>query len=214
MAKNYQFHLDNHQVGVFFRPLRRKEEVIRVLLEAIKLMLIYERPSANSDSGSKLILNISKMSRLIFESESKIFSINFPFKVIENDGELVFYTKSGLVLDNLISSEALAFVSQDSVIYGDDVLDFAGPIVETASDKVQFWSFIRELFFYEDGYLRFDHDFENENGNIHPLNHIDICYSSNVTFKVGVVEKFTVLQFLDVLDVTTPCHYLQSKNGL
>lgn len=212
MAKTYEFYLDRHQTRSFFKPIRRKEDVVRILLEAIKIMLIYEPPSFTNEASEKFILKITKMSRLIFESPNKIFSINFPFKVIDDADYVRILTGTNVELDSLLTSEALAFITQDDIIHSEDIMDFASPIVDSNSGYRDFWLLIRELFFYEDGYFRVDHDKENQNGDYHPLNHFDFFYSSNTTFKVGLIEKYTVDKVIDTLDSTTPCHYLSANN--
>ncbi|MEC9483142.1 MAG: hypothetical protein UMU75_07415 [Halomonas sp.] len=212
MAKNFIFNLDRHQESWFFAPLRKKEDVIRMLLEAVKLMTIYVPPSKCFEGQGSMVLKISKMSRLLFESENKIFSINFPFKVLEAEEGLNFVSPSGVVLDSMLTSEVLAFLAEDEILYSDDIFDFASPIVDGELDREKLWALLRDLFFYEDGYLRFDHDAEHMNGHLHPLNHFDFFYSSKATFKIGLYEKFDVEKFFDVMDITTPCHYLGPAN--
>lgn len=210
MTKSYEFSLDSWQVPFFFKPLRKKEDVLIVLLEAVKTMLIYEAPSDKDKCEGKFYLKISKMSRLIFEGETKIFSINFPFKVLEDQDGLRFVTQNNVEIDNFLTSEVLAFVSQDSLMDSEDFLDFASPIIDGATDEKEFWNLIKDLFFYEDGYLRFDHDEEHIDGHHHPLDHFDFFYSNGATLKIGVERRYSVDKVIDVLDVTTPCHYLRS----
>ncbi|WP_170825729.1 hypothetical protein [Halomonas caseinilytica] len=210
MDKTYEFQLDRHQAHFLFKPLRKKQDAVRILLEAIKIMLVYEEPAPRHQGVGKFVLKISKMSRLVFEGSGKIFSINFPFKVVDDAGFLRFFTSTEVELDSFLTSEVMAFISEDGVIYSDDFFDFASPIVDSNADKREFWLLVRELFFYEDGYLRVDHDEDNQDGHYHPLDHFDFFYSGNATFKVGLVERYTIDNVLDVLDVTTPCHYLRS----
>ncbi|UYG00635.1 hypothetical protein [Halomonas sp. GD1P12] len=209
MSKAYEFILDRHQARFFFTPIRKKQDAVRILLESIKIMLIYEPPGKSVQSEEKLFLKVSKMSRLVFESSEKIFTINFPFKVIIDNERLKFLTANDIELDNLLTSEALAFISRDDTMHGEDIFDFASPILDSSADNRDFWLLIRELFFYEDGYLRVDHDEANQDKDYHPLNHFDFFYSSNATFKIGLDEKYTIDRVIDILDITTPCHYLK-----
>ena len=184
MVKIYEYNLDRHQTSFFSLPLRKKEDVLRVLLEAIKIMMVYEPLSQDQQAQGNFILKISKMSRLFFECGEKIFSINFPFKVVEEKEGPVFYTSSEVRLDSFLTSEALAFISEDGVLYSEDFFDFASPLVDGEADRRELWLLVRELFFYEDGYLRVDHDVDNCNGHYHPLNHFDFFYSNKATLKV------------------------------
>ncbi len=60
----------------------------------------------------------------------------------------------------------------------------------------------------EDGYIRYDYDLKNKNGKKHPLYHLDINYSSGVTYKVGLRHAVSDSEFQDILDVKTDCAYL------
>lgn len=57
-----------------------------------------------------------------------------------------------------------------------------------------------EICMLEAGYLRFDYDPSNVNGRFHPLNHLDINYSKDVTYKIGLHEKMKPEKFLQLLD--------------
>ena len=56
----------------------------------------------------------------------------------------------------------------------DCIFEFADPIATIVDYNLNFWSFLRELLLYEDGYIRYDYDEEHQDGLLHPLNHYDI----------------------------------------
>lgn len=58
------------------------------------------------------------------------------------------------------------------------------------------------------GYVRYDYDSKHQNGELHPLNHVDINYSSKVTYKLGLKNKVKPEEFIDMLDLKTKCRYL------
>lgn len=67
---------------------------------------------------------------------------------------------------------------------------------------------ILRLFTTELGYIRYDYDEIHQNGNLHPLNHLDINYSSKGSYKLGLKKRIEIEEFLDILDVQTECRYV------
>ena len=60
----------------------------------------------------------------------------------------------------------------------------------------------------EDGYIRYDCDELHQKADIHPLHHLDINYSSGITYKIGLRNSMKLDEFKDVLDTQTECAYL------
>ena len=79
---------------------------------------------------------------------------------------------------------------------------------DTRPNKDQIWQILKELLVFESGYLRYDYDKERENGNLHPLNHLDINYSSNATFKIGINNTIDCNTFIDILDINTDSYFI------
>ena len=80
-VKKLEFNLDERQVAWIFSPLRSKEQVIKLLMRTIKIMIVNDKFNNELIKG-KVVLRISKMSRLFFFSQDKFFSINFPFTAL------------------------------------------------------------------------------------------------------------------------------------
>lgn len=59
--------------------------------------------------------------------------------------------------------------------------------------------------------IRYDYDPDHENGTMHPLHHLDVNYSSQGTYKLGMNRKIQTDEFVDMLDVKTACRYIQKK---
>ena len=210
MNKSYEFLLDEFQVGVFFSSIRSKKEVIALLMRSLKLIAAYEQPDREIVKG-KMTLSVEKMSRLFFFSETKYFSINFPFFVDDSSDKLIFYSNHIDDIDSAITSDVLSVISNEASLMSDSLYDFLEPISTITTYKDEFWSFFRELILFEDGYIRFDHD-NNEkrvHKTKHPINHYDICYSSNATFKVGLKNKINHDKFMDLVNINTDCHFIE-----
>jgi len=217
--KSYDFDLDKYALDKFFRPIRDKVGVIEILMESIKYMIL--NPNiASEDINGKMILKIDKMSRLFFFKEDKYFSITFPFFIKKDeDGKYIIYSKDVESIDNKLTSEILEIINCDK-FKADCSLEFIEPIDEYEYHNKFFWVFLRELFLMEDGYIRYDYDEENynkfkEKGEIHkhPLNHYDLFYSSNCTFKLGLHKAIKEKEedFIDLLNISTNCRYLANQ---
>lgn len=206
--KKYYFKFDQWQLDNFFSPIRTKENSISVLIDTVKLMLIDCEPEDEQVAG-EIVLVVSKMSRLFYFTNDKYFSINFPFSVNENDdGTLSFFSKSKVIVDNKKISNIKEILINEKEFYSSNIYDFLEPIELISRDDSDFWKLLFELFLFEDGYIRYDHDKANENGAIHPLHHFDVFYSSNSTFKIGLRNKIEEDELIDLLEKETDCHFI------
>lgn len=189
-----------------FKPIRSKSDVISLLMKSVKLMMLPPIPISNP--VGTIILKVSKMSRLFFVTDDKIFSFNFPFVVIANDECLIFRSIHSSEINSMIASQVLSVLDSTDSFENPEVLIFAESISDFCQFDANFWSIFRDLLMHEDGYIRYDCDEVRNNGHLHPLHHLDVFYSSGNTFKLGVKNKISAEHFLDVLDVSTNCHYV------
>ena len=87
-------------------------------------------------------------------------------------------------------------------------------IIESAEDYEykeidNIWRILFKLWYMEDGYIRYDYDPVHENGRIHPLYHLDVNYSSNLTYKIGLKDALNMDAFQNFLDIKTGSAYLE-----
>jgi hypothetical protein len=207
--KTIEYKLGCWEVDWMFSPLRTKNQVIELLMKSIKLMLVGDQLEASEAKG-KMVLVVSKMSRLFFFTENKYFSITFPFYVSFQDSKIYFSSKGGLSIDNKVTSEVLSIINNKNSFNSDNIYALADSVLEIADYNNKFWPLIRDLLMYEDGYIRYDIDPKHENQTNHPLNHIDLFYSSNATFKLGLRTKANNAYFMNLLDITCQCNFLES----
>lgn len=205
-VKRYEFPIDSYQSQWMFEAIRSKRDVIALLMRTIKIMMLPPLPTP--EPAGHIILQVSKMSRLFFVMENKMFSFNFPFTVIKNNGYLTFRSIHHAEINSMVASQVLALLEATDSIENRDVLHFAEPISDLCQYDGDFWCLFRDLLMHEDGYIRYDHDAARKNGHLHPLHHLDIFYTTGNTFKLGVNSSVSLEHFLDVLDVDTNCHYV------
>lgn len=216
MSKKFTFYLNPLAQTKIFKAIRNKQDILIILFESIKYMSLYSSLHSSlhaPQTNSRIEIIIDKMSRLFFyQDDQKCFSLVMPFRVDGNsDQNIQFYSGS---LGSYLTSENTSHVI--SVVAGFNLnqqgaYDFVDEIWGISEDD-NFWILIKELFLIEDGYIRFDSDSVRANGHLHPLNHLDIFYSSNVTFKVGLHKTESLECLPDILDVQTNCRYLREPD--
>lgn len=217
--KNYTFNLSRVIYEKVFPKYRvkTKAHIIEILMEASRFILLQNDSDfivENNEIG-KIILYIDKMSRIFFFTDKKYYSIVFPFHILEEEGNYKLVFKSSIEVTPQLISKVISIIKCDE-FKEQCSLDFIAPICdyEDQCDE-NFWEFLRELLLMEDGYIRYDFDQENydkalEKGeeHRHPLNHYDIFYSSNTTFKIGLTNTVLNENFINLLDSDRDCEYL------
>jgi hypothetical protein len=209
--KQYEFSIDSYQAEWVFRAIRCKADVIAVLMNSLKVMMLPATPVVG-EIGS-ITLRVSKMSRIFFSSETKIFSIGFPFSVTEVDGALTFRTIHHSDVGSRVTSQILGILESTDALDTREILSFSEPISDICNADSDFWCLLRELLLTDYGYVRYDHDAERQDGHLHPLHHIDVGYAGNATFKLGLKTASNVEHLADILNITTDCLYLSPPAG-
>jgi hypothetical protein len=231
--KKFDFNIHKGQIDKFFPKgrIKTKLQIIEILMESLQLIL-QNNIISEEKIGGTVTLVVERMSRLFFTSkkDKKIYSIVFPFfiEVIDNlfsiklkKFEYLDYIESEndrfIEIDYQLISNVLSFIKCDS-FKEQCSIDFITPIdeYEQQYDK-NFWIFLRELLLMEDGYIRYDYDeknykkaFKNGEPHIHPLNHYDLFYSSNATFKIGLLNEISSDNMIEFLNINKECLYLRN----
>ena len=208
--KSLSFDLDEYQLETLFQPFRRKANMVLFWMEAIKLISSYVPPVAEHKAGAMLV-RFDKMRRITVQTQNTTFSAAFPFSMSEVDGIMRFSVKSGIEIDSRISSEVIAILSSAKAFENEEVLGLLDDLEQSSGDPDTLWRVLGDLMQADDGYVRLDHDPERENGDLHPLNHLDVFYSQSATFKLGLRQRLEASQLLDMLDIKSDCSFLERK---
>jgi len=197
-------------------PIRDKKHIIMLLLDAIPLLTFGETIEQATDNY--IILRIDKMSRLFFVLNNKFYSFKFPFNVEiveEQNNPLIYDSTTGIEISGknlaaLRSAFYELFIERDNqgILDLDSELLFIMESFEMKPNKDLIWGILKKLLIFEPGYLRYDYDEIHENGKLHPLNHLDINYSNDITFKIGIKNKISSDIFIDILDLNTNSYYI------
>jgi len=211
MNKHYSFDLTQSDTELFFRPIRKQEDYVELLFRSIRFMLI-SHSFTTQDPSSSMYLVVDKMSRLIYKSEEKIFSVIFPFAVSERGRQLTFNSLAYGEIDSVTISKVLAALKEGKSLDSSCISSLADYVLDVTEIKPGFWSLLKEVLFLEGGYLRYDYDEAHEKERYHPLNHLDIFYSSKGSFKVGLEDRIDEEVLCDILSSESECHYLKGSD--
>ena len=171
------------------------------------------RLTLNGERPIEFKIHIDKMSRVIISEEDKMHSFHFPFSIKDEREALSVFFKGRKIEPAMVSVLTSIFTSSNHSSLVAVLERFWNAIEElgvSPNDEDYLAALIMHLLAFEVGYLRFDHDPANQKDQLHPLNHIDINYSNQATLKVGVTDKLSHENFIDILNVTTPCYTLKN----
>lgn len=155
-------------------------------------------------------LVVEKMSRLIFKTDGKIFSISFPFSVRENEeNSFSFHWRNNTVLSSELVSLLRGFIENNPNIEEISLDSFYEKASDIERSKEEFWELLKALIFYEDGYFRYEFDPTREDGNLHPLHHFDLFYQTNNTIKIGLHNSIDSDAVIDFMNTSTDCFFLR-----
>lgn len=198
--------------------IRNKTDIIKLLVEISRLINI-ESPqvlskiSLDYTPGSiHVIIYIDKMSRVLIKEQNKIHSFNFPFSLRENSNQFILSCNSFDIDSGVCSILSTVFndisdtTSLESILEKLwDTMDDTGDSKDETRSVTQLITF---LLSFEPGYIRFDHDEKNAKGDLHPINHLDINYHSNTSYKLGLTSMVDIYDLIDIIDIYTDCMYI------
>ena len=211
MEKLLIFNMSSHILDMAVKPLRSRESAILLMLHTIRMFDDYE--FIKEEREEKVNISINKMNRIFYSLEKKIFSMQFPFYIYDNSKKISIYHKAtGIDVNPIVQSflikvfEELNNKDIDIETFYYLIMDFRS--IDKEYSEEQIWSLILHLLRYDLGYIRYDVDHKNANGNMHPVNHFDVCLDSSATYKIGLYEGIEFDEFKDILDITTKCWHM------
>lgn len=232
MSKEISFYITDFRgfYELVNKPIRTKEDIIEILLLSVKSLLLKDKLNDEGKGTVNIIINNS--SRIYFickninELPNKYYSFTFPFIIEENKDKynIRCRTSSEIINSELIdkllellnrgwfsdeneNTDSIDKFACDYIDVFEDYYSSKGIDRETQENfDIEYWSIIKNLFTFEPGYIRYDYDPIYEDGDKHPLNHLDIHYSSNSTFKLGfnrsiqIQDRLNFDIFKDILE--------------
>lgn len=213
MGKEINYNMGKTIFEMASKPFRSKQEVILLLLYTIRTFDVENDIQTNTKV--KVIISISKMNRIFYILENKIFSVQFPF-CVEVEGEKltrIYDAKTGLDIDTILLSMLIGIFEKTKndnfsfEFFFDEVMYNENNLLNVNVD--QLWEIVKFISTYDLGYLRYDYDQEHKNGLLHPINHLDVCLDTAAAYKIGLEKPLNYEMFKDILDITTNCYFLK-----
>lgn len=198
-----------------FKSIRSKKDIILLLLESIKNLMLYRDNIVDfsdvdiiTDDEMRIVIYIDKMKRIFYCTKNKVQSLSFPFNV-NKDNDIKFYYKN-IEIDFKLISTLIRIFSTDKMDNSLTLIDSLLNDYEYSNSTKEYQNLLEELLLslsiFEDGYLRFDFDdIENEDYEMHPLNHIDFYYTNSNTFKLGITNKISLKKSIEIIDINKRC---------
>ena len=202
--------------------IRSREDIISVILQANEYLLCDQfdpYPDTGKANPEMPLLFVDKMSRLFIPENGdgnvkKAYSIVFPFSFNINSREL---SLANIVVTDSMNACLKAFMNTVNGIFPDSIdsiYDYCWSECETfsleTSQRDLVIAVLTELLLFDIGYIRYDYDEEHENGSLHPLNHLDINFDNQSTYKIGLHAPIDLLGLHSILDSKQPCWFLKS----
>lgn len=210
--KRIDKHINKFFYDAIRKPLRTKKEFIILLLNTMKIFYIDE--SLLIGDG-KISIIIEKMSRIFYQVENKIFSIVFPFGIeFLKEGYRIYDLDLNVDIDSKLISIMIDMINQYELneISIEKMLDIYYDVLADTEDDINVnraWNILCKLLTIELGYIRYDVDQEHAEEIYHPLNHFDINYSNNITYKIGLKKEIVLEDMISMLDIKQKCNYLE-----
>lgn len=208
--KKYYLHTSkysNQELG----SIREQYDIVCYLLSVMGLLNV--EPFGKIDGKeADLVIFVDKMSRLFWGVGDKIHSIQYPFLLKEKEGFLI-----SLFQGKVIDSQTIAILStiirdKNNIVKSienmlDAFMDTMNEFEILDNNYAQFcWELLLYLLSFETGYLRYDHDENRADPILHPVDHIDLFYSSNSTFKIGLQDRIDVDDLKSILNINEKCY--------
>lgn len=201
--------------------IRRKVDLIHIIINACEMINLNQFMSLeNIDKleGDYPFIIVDDTSRMFLFENNKFFSISFPFQINVDKKQVRFLSMPlTLGLLSIVSSILNDFDERQSMIeLTEKILDNEEYNALLKDEQQTVEELIVCLLSYETGYVRYDYDLENYEKykslgkpDLHPLNHLDINYTSNATYKIGIKNAIDINVFLDCLDPNTDCWFFK-----
>lgn len=196
------------------KPLRSREDAVSLILYTIRTFDVVDMLKINTEE--KVIISVNKMNRIFYVLKKKIFSMQFPFYIEYENQKIrrIYDLKTGVTIDSVLISVLISILENAKKNGGWSFENFFD-VITNNQDTLnnisieQLWEIVKHIISYDLGYLRYDFDEEHENGQLHPLHHLDIFFDSNATYKIGLNKSVDYPMFKNMLDITTECCFLK-----
>lgn len=213
--KNHDFYMnltDSKGRIALFKEITNVRDFLSLKLSTLELL--YTQWNGNYDKKScsfpYLHIDDNRLHRAFIVSNNKIVSFGFSLRIIPAKDHIKEFFLKGHRFNSKQISEAQMILNHidEKTLYreleDDDLED------ELSVDGEYLFEY---LLFEEPAYIRYDYDKKTNSEIIHPVNHFDINFTPNFSFKLGLPRQINEEDYNNILDKGEVCQRLNiSKN--
>ncbi|MGQ7344245.1 hypothetical protein ACTGYA_06710 [Streptococcus suis] len=236
MTREYSFKIGRGLENKIKTPIRNQLDIIKILLQTVQEII-------NPLSDTQVIIESAEIGnidfRIVFpnkpgETLQRIFyhvnypdkkgetmytiqTMAFPFKIVDEDGEMKVFFRSrshDIEFDSFKISQILAIINiidDNEFTWGDTWVEELMELLfgeRESIETIDIFYVVNDFLTFDFGYLRFDNDPEHSAIN-HPRYHIDTAMNKKATFKIGLHDLMDINQFTDFLNNSTTIKFIE-----
>lgn len=208
--------------NIVSNAIRGRLDVIKVILQVSDYLIDKQYSvchNLENIDNNQPFLYVDKMSRLFIPEKTvgeilKIYSIVFPFSYNADQHVLSF---NQININNSLNSCMKTIINVfDGVLPEtmEKILDRCWDVCndnDLSYQQDDLVAVFTELLTFDIGYVRYDYDEEHQNGDMHPTYHLDINYSNQSTYKIGLIQPIDTLRLEAILDTKQECWFLKAN---
>lgn len=204
--------LETYEAKKLFRTISRIEDFVDVTLDVTNSLMYW-----NGNPDNRIIPYIcveqDKFKRVFLVGQDKIISFAYTlnYKISTFDSKspcIAFYDNKGVQISSKTLSDIRSIIIEmrqhksDYLYVANDVDDDINPLNEES------FRLFENILRTEPSYFRIDHDTKNPDTAQHPMNHIDVNFSNDFKFKLGLDRRIDLDEVIDILNVNPHCRKL------
>lgn len=195
-----------------FKSVSQVSEYVDLVLTFTQYLLMWNGNS-NKNIVPFICLDQDGTNRAYIVGQDKIVSFAYDMnpKIVTTDASpyLILKTKHGHELshkelsDMKVLAQEMGKKKSDYLYVANEIDDEENPLDEDS------YRIFEHILLTEPSYLRFDHDTEHQDTVEHPTNHIDVNFSSDYSYKIGLEKQINLDELVDILSKKTRCRILK-----
>ncbi|MDD6150467.1 MAG: hypothetical protein PUB47_07400 [Bacteroides sp.] len=197
-----------YQRSKLFLHATSVRDIMFVFLTALEYIQ-YWRGNPKALKRPYLLLDLEDTRRVFLVDKDKIISFGFRLNVKTQLSDITDPTNfvSGIYLRKYtITAREISEAKQilNSCSDKDYLYCYSALEEDTVISESTLYLF-EHLLFSEWGYLRYDHDPSHAVEGFHPSEHLDVCFSHDISYKLGLKKVIEVSGMIDLINQKTRC---------
>lgn len=190
-----------------FKDITNFRDFLALKLTLLELLITQWSASYNKACCSFPYLHVDDytLHRAFIVSNNKIISIGFGL-TIQTDGQQIVafrIKKSTITAKQISEAQSILKLFKENIVYN-EIEDDDLEQIPSKEGKLLF----EYLLFEESGYVRYDYDKQNRNEDTHPKHHLDVNFTPNYSYKIGLGRGIDEDEYGKILNKKDFCRKL------